>query len=82
MVLPGHVHDSSRWRFAPRSLVSSDLAVLIVFGLARLALHAASLAFRHPMDGRPVEVHAPVPDDLRTPLERLGIADALVAPTP
>lgn len=43
-------------------------------GLHRLALHAASIRFPHPETGEPIEVAAPVPDDLRVPLERLGIA--------
>ena len=33
-------------------------------GLARHALHAASLAFPHPADGRPVRFTAPWPADL------------------
>ena len=32
----------------------------------RPALHAAQLRFRHPADGRPVVVDAPLPDDLAT----------------
>jgi tRNA pseudouridine65 synthase len=44
------------------------------FGLARLALHAASLAFDHPESGARVRFVAPLPDDLRTPLERMGFA--------
>ncbi|HUH04762.1 MAG TPA: pseudouridine synthase [Kofleriaceae bacterium] len=41
------------------------------YGLARLALHAASLAFAHPVDGRPMSIEAPVPADLAEPLARL-----------
>jgi len=37
----------------------------------RHALHACRLAFRHPADGRPLRLEAPVPDDLATLLDRL-----------
>lgn len=42
------------------------------YGLHRLALHAAELRFVHPHTGAALEVSAPMPDDLRAPLERLG----------
>jgi tRNA pseudouridine65 synthase len=42
-------------------------------GLARLALHAASLRFSHPVTGVPVSVRAPLPDDLAVPLASLGL---------
>ena len=42
------------------------------FGLARLALHAASLAFDHPSTGERVCFATPIPDDLRAPLGRMG----------
>lgn len=42
-------------------------------GLARLALHAASLAFAHPVTGGAVHVSAPLPEDLTVPLRRLGL---------
>ncbi len=42
------------------------------FGLARLALHAASLAFDHPASGARVRFEAALPDDLREPLVRMG----------
>lgn len=38
----------------------------------RQALHAHRLSFRHPVDGRPLTVEAPIPDDLRMLLARLG----------
>lgn len=41
------------------------------YGLARLALHAASLAFAHPVDGRPMSIEAPMPADFAEPLARL-----------
>ncbi|HEU4406430.1 MAG TPA: pseudouridine synthase [Polyangiaceae bacterium] len=43
------------------------------FGLARLALHAASIAFAHPLTGAPLFVEAPVPPDLAGPLAALGL---------
>jgi 23S rRNA pseudouridine1911/1915/1917 synthase len=47
-----------------------------VRGFERQALHAWRLAFDHPLDGRPVEVIAPVPDDIAT---LLGAADIELA---
>ncbi len=44
------------------------------YGLGRLALHAASLAFAHPATGAPLRVEAPVPPDLGRVLEALGLA--------
>ncbi len=42
------------------------------FGLARLALHAVSLSFDHPRSGERVTFQAPLPADLRDPLQRMG----------
>ena len=42
-----------------------------VYGLDRLALHAAALAFDHPAGGR-VRFEAGLPEDLREPLRRMG----------
>ena len=39
--------------------------------LSRQFLHAHRLAFRHPVDGRPLEFESPLPEDLRQALERL-----------
>jgi 23S rRNA pseudouridine1911/1915/1917 synthase len=39
-------------------------------GLERQFLHAARLAFAHPVTGAPVDVSSPLPDDLRAALER------------
>jgi 23S rRNA pseudouridine1911/1915/1917 synthase len=39
-------------------------------GLERQFLHAARLAFPHPMTGEPVEVESPLPSDLDAALER------------
>lgn len=38
----------------------------------RLWLHAAELAFEHPVTGKPVRFNAPLPDDLAGVLERLS----------
>jgi 23S rRNA pseudouridine1911/1915/1917 synthase len=37
----------------------------------RQALHAATLAFRHPLTGRATQIDSPLPDDLRELIERL-----------
>lgn len=42
-------------------------------GLARLALHALSLSFPHPVTGDRIRFTAPLPIDLETPFSRLGI---------
>jgi 23S rRNA pseudouridine1911/1915/1917 synthase len=39
-------------------------------GLERQFLHAARLAFEHPLTGEPIEVRSPLPEDLRRALER------------
>ena len=38
------------------------------YGLERQFLHAARLAFAHPVTGRPIDVHSPLPQDLRDAL--------------
>jgi 23S rRNA pseudouridine1911/1915/1917 synthase len=40
------------------------------FGLRRQFLHAARLSFAHPVSGEPVDVHSPLPADLRGALGR------------
>jgi 23S rRNA pseudouridine1911/1915/1917 synthase len=40
--------------------------------LGRQFLHAHRLAFRHPVDGRPLEFESPLPEDLRQALQRLA----------
>lgn len=45
------------------------------FGLDRLALHAARLAFDHPFGGARVAIEAPLPDDLATPFARIGVPE-------
>jgi 23S rRNA pseudouridine1911/1915/1917 synthase len=39
------------------------------FGLTRQFLHAARLAFPHPLTGEPVDVSSPLPDDLQAALD-------------
>jgi 23S rRNA pseudouridine1911/1915/1917 synthase len=41
-----------------------------MLGLERQFLHATRLAFEHPVTGERIEVHSPLPDDLRGALER------------
>ena len=49
------------------------------YGLVRLALHAFSIAFRHPRTGARIEIVAPVPADLAGPLAAMGFDDVLRA---
>ena len=50
------------------------------FGLHRLALHAARLAFTHPRTGERIELSAPLPEDLSRPLAAMELlAAALMA---
>jgi 23S rRNA pseudouridine1911/1915/1917 synthase len=46
-----------------------------LFGLERQFLHAARLAFAHPVTGAPVEVRSPLPADLAAALERAHSLD-------
>jgi 23S rRNA pseudouridine1911/1915/1917 synthase len=41
-----------------------------LLGLSRQFLHAARLAFAHPVSGEPLDVRSPLPDDLAAALER------------
>jgi 23S rRNA pseudouridine1911/1915/1917 synthase len=41
-----------------------------LYGLERQFLHAARLAFEHPLTGEPVDVESPLPKDLAAALER------------
>ncbi len=50
-------------------------------GLERPFLHAARLAFRHPRTGRRLVFQAPLPEDLRALLRRLGLPDPADLPT-
>jgi 23S rRNA pseudouridine1911/1915/1917 synthase len=47
-----------------------------LFGLRRQFLHAARLAFDHPVTGAPVDVESPLPADLAAVLARLEAATA------
>jgi tRNA pseudouridine65 synthase len=43
------------------------------FGLFRLALHAHSITFPHPVTGKLLALSAPLPDDLKAPLEAMDL---------
>lgn len=43
------------------------------YDLHRLGLHATRLGFEHPVTGARVDVEAPIPEDLASPLARLGL---------
>jgi tRNA pseudouridine65 synthase len=43
------------------------------YALTRLGLHASEIAFTHPVTSDRIDVHAPVPEDLGGPLDRLGL---------
>lgn len=49
-------------RFVADQLTPADAALMRI---GRQALHAASLSFLHPADGRPMTVSAPLPADMR-----------------
>lgn len=46
-----------------------------VLRLERPFLHAARLAFTHPVDGRRIEFHSPLPPDLQTVLDEIQVRD-------
>jgi 23S rRNA pseudouridine1911/1915/1917 synthase len=48
-------------------------AVAAALGLTRPALHATALAFAHPIDGHPIELEEPLPDDLVIACQRAGL---------
>jgi tRNA pseudouridine65 synthase len=48
------------------------------YGLRRLALHAARVWLVHPATGEELRFTAPLPDDLRVPLTRLGIPSSIL----
>jgi 23S rRNA pseudouridine1911/1915/1917 synthase len=62
------VYGEPRWK----GLRDPDLAALCR-RFPRQALHAWRLAFPHPVTGEPMEVVAPVPEDLRELLEAAGL---------
>lgn len=47
---------------------------LVAHGLKRMFLHAARLAFPHPLTGERIEIDAPLPDDLQFFLDHLNAA--------
>ncbi len=42
------------------------------YGLLRLALHASRICFVHPHSGASILARAPIPEDLRAPLAKMG----------
>jgi 23S rRNA pseudouridine1911/1915/1917 synthase len=48
----------------------------------RQALHAAALAFRHPVSGAPLEFHSEWPSDLRPALQTAGGEELVARPDP
>jgi len=46
------------------------------YDLQRLALHAGLLSFQHPITSEPLTFFAPLPDDLKRPLERMGLSES------
>jgi 23S rRNA pseudouridine1911/1915/1917 synthase len=57
-------------------------AVLLEQATPRQALHAAALAFRHPVSGAPLEFHAEWPVDLRAALVVAGGEELVAEPEP
>lgn len=47
-----------------------------LLGVHRMLLHAARLAFTHPLDGRRLEVHAPGDEQWRRAMQLLGWSDS------
>lgn len=43
-------------------------------GLTRQGLHATRLAFPHPVSGRQLDLHAPLPDDIKAAVALLGLS--------
>lgn len=50
------------------------------FGLARLALHALSYEFTHPVGSQRIVVHAHLPADLLGPLSSMGLLECVPGP--
>jgi 23S rRNA pseudouridine1911/1915/1917 synthase len=57
-------------------------AVMLEQATSRQALHAAALAFRHPVSGAPLEFHAEWPADLRAALVVAGGEELVADPEP
>jgi 23S rRNA pseudouridine1911/1915/1917 synthase len=62
--------------------VQRQHAELIARAAPRQALHAAALAFRHPVSGAPLEFHSEWPDDLRPTLLAAGGQELVARPDP
>jgi tRNA pseudouridine65 synthase len=43
------------------------------FGLGRLALHATSVTFEHPLTGAHISITSVLPNDLKEPFQRIGV---------
>lgn len=54
-------------------LIGDDLYGVPSDLIARQALHAAAVSFPHPSDGRMMTVSAPLPSDLRSALDTVGL---------
>jgi len=62
----------------PRYERVRDAAIkALLTGFPRQALHAERIAFRHPATNEPLEIVAPLPDDLRGLLDALGAAASI-----
>jgi 23S rRNA pseudouridine1911/1915/1917 synthase len=57
-------------------------ADLVALAAPRQALHAAVLAFRHPVSGAPLQFRSEWPDDLRATLVAAGGQDLVAVPDP
>jgi 23S rRNA pseudouridine1911/1915/1917 synthase len=58
------VLGDTRYGGAPWKRLQDPQRRALLSSFPRLALHAASLEFRHPVSGKPISLHAPLPDDL------------------
>jgi 23S rRNA pseudouridine1911/1915/1917 synthase len=58
---------------------ASPELIEVLRAFKRQALHAARLAFAHPATSKPVEVTAPIPDDMRSLLDALAKDAKLIA---
>ncbi|KAL6744898.1 pseudouridine synthase, partial [Haematococcus lacustris] len=63
-------------------LLGDDLYGLQGPWIARQALHAARLEFKHPVTGQQVAVHAPLPKDICSAATAFGLQDELLTPAP
>ena len=63
--------------YGGRRRAGSGSIAAVLAGCPRQALHAARLAFTHPVSGAPVVLEAPLPADLRNVLEGLRKASRM-----